>query len=55
VEAALAHQSEALVTQAVTAALDLSSLVLQGGGSTLMADTTLKNVLKGLGIRSDPG
>jgi uncharacterized membrane protein YjjP (DUF1212 family) len=48
VEAGLA-QAEDRVTQAVTVALDLSSLVLQSGGSTLMADTTLKNVLKGYG------
>jgi hypothetical protein len=54
-EAALADQSEAKVTQAVTAALDLAALILQSGGSTLMADTTLKNVLKGSGIRSDLG
>jgi len=48
-EAALAHQSEAKVTQAVSAALDLAALVLLSGGSALMADTTLKNVLKGYG------
>jgi uncharacterized membrane protein YjjP (DUF1212 family) len=48
VEAGLA-QAEDRATQAVTAALDLSSLVLQNGGSTVMADTTLKNVLKGYG------
>lgn len=44
-----AHQSEESVRQAVTAALDLASLVLQSGGSSLLADTTLKNVLKGYG------
>jgi uncharacterized membrane protein YjjP (DUF1212 family) len=49
VETGLAHQSEVGVTQAVTAALDLASLVLQSGGSAVMADTTLKNVLKGYG------
>jgi len=49
VEAGLAHQSEVGVTQAVSAALDLASLVLQSGGSAVMADTTLKNVLKGHG------
>jgi uncharacterized membrane protein YjjP (DUF1212 family) len=48
VEAALA-QAEDRVTQAVTVALDLSSLVMQSGGSAVMADTTLKNVLKGYG------
>jgi uncharacterized membrane protein YjjP (DUF1212 family) len=48
VEAGLAR-AEDRVTQAVTVALDLASLVLQSGGSTLMADTTLKNVLKGFG------
>jgi uncharacterized membrane protein YjjP (DUF1212 family) len=42
-------QAENSVTQAVTVALDLSSLVLQSGGSTVMADTTLRNVLKGYG------
>ena len=46
-ETGLAHQSEVRSTQATTAALDLASLVLQSGGSTPMADTTLKNVLKG--------
>jgi uncharacterized membrane protein YjjP (DUF1212 family) len=49
VEPGLAHQPEDRVTQAVTAALDLASLVLQNGGSTTLADTTLKNVLKGYG------
>jgi uncharacterized membrane protein YjjP (DUF1212 family) len=45
----LAHQSEGRATQGITAALDLASLVLQSGGTTPMADTTLKNVLKGYG------
>lgn len=45
----LAHQSEGRATQAVTAALDVASLVLQSGGSTVMADTALKNVFKGYG------
>jgi uncharacterized membrane protein YjjP (DUF1212 family) len=49
VESSFAHQSDAKVTQAVTAALDLAAVVLQNGGSALMADTTLKNVLKGFG------
>ena len=47
-QAGVSHKSED-VTLAVTAALDLASLVLQSGGSTPMADTTLKNVLKGYG------
>src|SRR5580700_4207944 len=45
----LVHQSEGRVTQAVIAALALASLVLQSGGSTRLADTTLNNVLKGYG------
>jgi hypothetical protein len=45
----LVHQSEGRVTQAVIAALALASLVLQSGGSTPLADTTLNNVLKGYG------
>jgi uncharacterized membrane protein YjjP (DUF1212 family) len=48
-EVGLVHESEAKLTQAVTAALDLASLVLQSGGSAVMADTTLKDVLKGHG------
>ena len=43
----VSHKSEDRATLAVTAALDLASLVLQSGGSTPMADTTLKHVLKG--------
>jgi uncharacterized membrane protein YjjP (DUF1212 family) len=49
VQTAVSHKSEDRATLAVTAALDLASLVLQSGGSTPMADTTLKNVLKGYG------
>jgi uncharacterized membrane protein YjjP (DUF1212 family) len=48
-EAGLVHESEAKLTQAVTAALDLASLVLQSGGSTPLADITFQNVLKGYG------
>jgi uncharacterized membrane protein YjjP (DUF1212 family) len=49
VEAGLGRQSEGRATRAVTAALDLASLVLQSGGSAPMADVTLKNVLKAWG------
>jgi uncharacterized membrane protein YjjP (DUF1212 family) len=49
VQVGLAHQSEGRATQAVTAALDLAALVLQSGGSTPLANTTLENVLKGYG------
>lgn len=50
----LVHQSEGRVTQAVIAALALASLVLQSGGSTPLADTTLNNVLKGYGEKVSP-
>jgi hypothetical protein len=46
VQAGVSHKSEDEVMLAVTAALDLASLVLQSGGSTPMADTTLKHCLE---------
>jgi uncharacterized membrane protein YjjP (DUF1212 family) len=49
VQANVAHQPEESVRQAVTAALDLASLVLRSGGSSRLADTTFKNVLRGYG------
>ena len=47
-EAGLVHQPEGRVTQAVIAALDLASLVLQSGGSTPLADTHCPERPKGI-------